>query len=487
MTDILRDESLISQLTIPGTHDSCTSVEYLSGWKKFGQTVTIGVIAQAIMMTVPVAGLAAHTLNAVAYLAENSAICQVHNLEDQLIHGIRFFDVRVNKDMNIYHGVEQFEKLNYKKVIEIFESFLKKNPKEFIVMSLKQEDSETIDVQTGYYAEKALHAGLFYDTTNVPNVSMARGRIVLVRRFKANRDLGINIKTFATGNYLDVTSKDDDNLVRGVPYSVQDHYGASTDDKVALVKAYFELAEQNAALYDIDGGKYPLRMYFNFSSATNGIAKPLPVAQNVNPRLYAILKELNPQVTHRLGIVAMDYYNPNVVAKLILCNTRQSDTQNFHDKLLKTVGGISRVPIRLVNYERVFTSKPKKYLEDTRWHTSLNPHAFACTTSTGADAEWIFETDPKDIFKVYIKNSGFSKYLTYNGSKLDLTEDKNENSAWSFDTLLCKEDCFHLISSAFVPEGGGRYLDSNRDGEDAYLSNFNQEANLHTKWMAEEI
>ena len=96
------DERPLSQLSIPGTHDTCA----LRNGASFG-----------------------------------FAKCQSWSLEDQLEAGIRFIDIRcrhVGDRFHIYHGIVD-QKMTFAKVQEVCRTFLKGHPTECIVMSVKEE------------------------------------------------------------------------------------------------------------------------------------------------------------------------------------------------------------------------------------------------------------------------------------------------------------------------------------------------------------
>ena len=100
----LPDDALLSQLSLPGTHDSCALHNGLS----FG-----------------------------------FAKCQSWSLEDQLKAGIRFVDIRcrhVNNGFLIYHGIID-QQMTFAEVRDTCRRFLQQHPTETIVMSIKEEST----------------------------------------------------------------------------------------------------------------------------------------------------------------------------------------------------------------------------------------------------------------------------------------------------------------------------------------------------------
>ena len=105
----LNGDLYLSQLSIPGTHDSVSTSEY---------------------------GNFCHHWN---YCA-----CQDRKIDEQLDAGIRFFDIRLRhkKDtFDIHHGIFYLNR-NIDQVMADFAAFLKKNPKEVIIMSYQKAQSE---------------------------------------------------------------------------------------------------------------------------------------------------------------------------------------------------------------------------------------------------------------------------------------------------------------------------------------------------------
>jgi 1-phosphatidylinositol phosphodiesterase len=130
----LRDESPISALSIPGTHNSPTH-----------------------------------------YRALPSVRCQAVSPREQLENGVRFFDLRVQVEMPEDREVDN-ETLD----------FLEKNPSETVIFSIKREGTGTgTDAQLGrilrdHYAGDVKH---WYTNPKPPTLGEARKKIVLIRRF----------------------------------------------------------------------------------------------------------------------------------------------------------------------------------------------------------------------------------------------------------------------------------------------------------------
>ena len=155
---------LISELTIPGTHDSATyKMDDSSG---FGYVKT-----------------------------------QTLSIEKQLGAGCRFLDIRlkVSRDhLSAFHG-SFFLKLFFGEILNFLKTFLSQNPTETILMSIKNEDG--IDSDAAHFEQVFIteyldpNAQLWYTKNRIPQLREVRGKIVLLRRFKkliGYMDLGID-------------------------------------------------------------------------------------------------------------------------------------------------------------------------------------------------------------------------------------------------------------------------------------------------------
>jgi len=144
----LPDSSLLSQLSLPGTHDSCALHDGLS----FG-----------------------------------FAKCQTWQLADQLKAGIRFIDIRcrhVGNRFLIYHGVID-QQMTFVEVRDVCRDFLKEHPSESIVMSVKEESTAAGNTRSfaETFAESTKNDGkLWHVDRKTPDLGSVRNRIVLVDR-----------------------------------------------------------------------------------------------------------------------------------------------------------------------------------------------------------------------------------------------------------------------------------------------------------------
>jgi hypothetical protein len=143
----IEDSKKISEITIPGTHDSCT------------------------------------------YKASDISKCQNLTLQQQLEAGIRFIDIRCrqfNDKFALHHGAEYLH-LNFGDVLKTCRDFLAMHQRECIVMSVKEEhdaagNEKTFEEVFLEYVQS--YPKLWSMGNTIPKFSDGiRGKIVLLRRF----------------------------------------------------------------------------------------------------------------------------------------------------------------------------------------------------------------------------------------------------------------------------------------------------------------
>jgi 1-phosphatidylinositol phosphodiesterase len=301
----LDGNSLLSNLSIPGTHDSCT-YNY-NGNVPFVKT-------------------------------------QYNNLSMQFINGVRFFDIRcrqVGNKLKIYHG-SFFMELDLNDVLLNFNIFLTSHPSETILMSVKTEgepinpidDFETVFKK--YVTDMNRHTkrgrlkhDLIYTEKTIPTLSAVRGYVVLLRRFDMINPIGIDLT-----DWPDNTEKSDVPPNKdGVVYSIQDHYNISGYEGSTIAKLDHKLEIVYSLIQDasIVGGRNPSQLFLNFTSCLIGpedgivnIITPLQAAKYINPYASKYLEQISKK--RNIGIIITDYCgNPNLfMKKIILLNNFNS-------------------------------------------------------------------------------------------------------------------------------------------------------------------
>ena len=253
----LPGEKRISELSIPGTHDAGALYEPWGGTTR----------------------------------------CQSRTIPEQLADGVRFLDIRcrdVHGKFQIYHGsVDQ--KLSFELVLTYCFEFLKGHPKEFIIMSVKEEGSAVGDTQPFeklFDAYVADNRDRWLLSDSFPSVEEARGHVVLFRRFSA--------AALPKGIAADPRDwKDSTNFWIHGTIRVQDEYVVTKGNEAAkwssIQRLYQEMAEAEAKV-----------LFVNFSSGYEPRVLPnIPaVSDYINPRLADYFKSA---ASRRHGITVMDF------------------------------------------------------------------------------------------------------------------------------------------------------------------------------------
>lgn len=245
----------IQQLSIPGSHDSGALLEPLAGTAK----------------------------------------CQDLTITGQLAAGARFLDIRcrhVGDTFVIHHGpIDQ--KLTYESVLDSVINFLKANPGECVILSVKEEyqaDKNTRSFDQTFDRYVAKDPERWWLRPELPRLSQVRGKIVLFRRFPStSKAKGIDAsnwpdnKTFSSG------------LLR-----VQDVYQSpNPETKWWAVESLLKEAREGN----------PDTLFVNFTSATGsrmGIPNIPSMSTPMNQKITAYFMN---QPKTRCGIIVMDFVN----------------------------------------------------------------------------------------------------------------------------------------------------------------------------------
>ncbi|ODV78944.1 PLC-like phosphodiesterase [Suhomyces tanzawaensis NRRL Y-17324] len=232
------DNTKISRLSIPGTHNSA----------------------------------ACHT-------ALPSVQCQGASVTDQLEHGVRFLDIRVGKlflkegdeakDLQVIHGkfpvkIPFAEKLT--SVLDEVYDFLAHNKSETVIVSLKQEGSDDWNNSQDEFGnliwDKYInpHKNKWYLNTDIPRLGDARGKAILFRRFGVQNEDRRREFGFDAASWKYNCEEDD----RG-SFVVQDYceiQSGEIDKKIGYVKNLANKAK------DYTNGNDD-KIFLNFTSGSN--------------------------------------------------------------------------------------------------------------------------------------------------------------------------------------------------------------------------
>lgn len=256
----LDDDVSLSELSIPGTHDSGAMYDHV--------------------------------------LLSGTAKCQDLTIGEQLQAGTRFLDIRCRHyydAFTIHHGVV-YQNMNFDDVINYCNDFLSNHPTETIIMCVKEEydadgNSQTFEETFDSYVDK--NPDLWYLSSTIPQLGDVRGKIVLFRRFSASTTpKGLNATAWQDNTTFSISNGDANMKVQDV-YQVSDN-----DDKwTAISDLLSEAASGNSST-----------LYVNFTSGYYpgifGIPSIPTVSDDINPLITSYFTS---NTSGRYGIIPMDF------------------------------------------------------------------------------------------------------------------------------------------------------------------------------------
>lgn len=317
------DHKKISELTIPGTHDTVTYMVnkgLIEGLPNKVLTYIPGVFGAG---------------SVIVKIYTDFTKCQNMKLDQQLNQGIRFLDVRLKKDgakLEAYHSSVRLH-TNFSEIMSTCYAFLRNNNSETIIISIKNEGKGEEPIDTLVKAEIDAHPEMWYTGTSIPVLGKGdqsthcRGRLVLIRRYACASEvnkIGINV----SGVWPDNTQKDDISNSDMQKFAIQDEYEnyilPELDHKFKNhVRPYLDKAKQAASD----------TLFINFSSGvgtTGGLVYPKTLAngseswstfKGTNQLIFSYLLD---KMEGRYGIIPMDfpeYPNDSLIPLLISTNS----------------------------------------------------------------------------------------------------------------------------------------------------------------------
>ncbi len=230
----ISDDAYLSELSIPGTHDTCALYEPIKPCAK----------------------------------------CQDYTLKDQLDMGVRFIDIRgtvVGSKIYCVHG-PIYQAQNFNEVLDTCYEFLSNNPSETIIMSLKEDitvgKKSFTDIAKKYIDE---NKEFWFMDNRIPTLGEVRGKIVLVNRFDNTCELGIQ-----TRGWADNASFTIENDIFNI--NIQDYYHiSSVEEEWAQAEKLLNDCKNCDALQRKDN------LYINFLSGYLGtLPDQVTVAEGMN-------------------------------------------------------------------------------------------------------------------------------------------------------------------------------------------------------------
>ena len=308
----LKDETPLTSLSIPGTHNSPTH-----------------------------------------HRALPSVRCQAVTVKEQLDNGIRFFDIRVQpenaKDVSkpslyLVHSMFPIcltRPKYFRDFLSDIERFLSENPSETVILSLKREgtgsatDEHLSLLIKRHYVEK--DQDKWFTEPRVPSLHEARKKIVLMRRFRLDNSL--KGEWNGRGWAIDASSWADNTPCALNPTGeicIQDFYevleSQNIEKKIIYVQEQLARAAEQAYLApgnNLAPSQSRNSLYINFLSASNfwkSDCWPEKIAAKINPAIinYLCRKHNEPEEGKKIGdgctgIVVCDWVGNNGDWDLVRC------------------------------------------------------------------------------------------------------------------------------------------------------------------------
>lgn len=260
----LSDDTSISSLSIPGTHDSCAT----KGIK------------------IPLIG-------------KDYGKCQYGSpqtvISDQLNVGCRYLDIRcryISDDTFAIHHGDIYQNLNFGDVLNQCQNFLNNHPSETIFMRVKQEKSSVSDFEfkKTFFSYVNRYPSLFWNDRQNKNLKLGdiRGKVVVLYNV-CGLDFGLDYST---------------------DFDIQDNYDTSSVD-VKWESFYSHLKKD-----------HPKSSINYLSAAGNAKKTPEDLAKKLNPKLIDELRQVN---YSNVGIIAADFMTKNIAEEIVKINLKQTN------------------------------------------------------------------------------------------------------------------------------------------------------------------
>lgn len=282
----IKDSTYLSEINIAGTHDSAT-----------------------------------------AYVAmENMARCQDKTIAEQLEMGIRLLDIRLTKkgeEFYLVHAIAdcysdeaKTKRLTFGEVLADCKSFLKGNPDETVIISIKQDRGLINRWFFPPFYDKYIRGdeSSWYLSNAVPTLGECRGKLVLMRRCRVWKSFyktavgGLNFSFWPDQARKRMTAKKV-KLSHNTKAIVQDRYGLAPKPKWVCSKSYLDSAvtdKNNLALH-----------YISTSAKTDG--NLVGTAEYINEKFmeYPLKK--------KTGWIFCDFPTNELIEKIMTSNIEKSE------------------------------------------------------------------------------------------------------------------------------------------------------------------
>lgn len=280
------DETKLSSMSIPGTHDSCT------------QNVDMRYIFQ----------------------------CQDASIATQLKYGYRYLDMRLvlekrsgQETLVLKHNIARCKvsdspfsrTLTLADVLKGVYAFLDEHPNETVIMCMKAENSkdDVAAVQKALYEMIDQAPERWYLKNEIPTLGAVRGRIVLATRFDDKLQVGsdrcgLYFGWADQGDRTVLTDPTAESVINGrETLCVQDRYNYDVGDKIAAIRTCLDNSRAADDTFFLN---------FTSTSGSGAVGHPKEYAKDINLDLYAYEWEAG----KAYGVVIVDF-GPKKIAEKI--------------------------------------------------------------------------------------------------------------------------------------------------------------------------
>lgn len=280
------DETKLSSMSIPGTHDSCT------------QNVDMRYIFQ----------------------------CQDASIATQLKCGYRYLDMRLvlekrsgQETLVLKHNIARCKvsdspfarTLTLADVLKDVYAFLNEHPSETVIMCMKAENSkdDVAAVQKALYEMINQASERWYLKNEIPTLGAVRGRIVLATRFDDKLQVGsdrcgLYFGWADQGDRTVLTDPTAESVINGrETLCVQDRYNYDVGDKITAIRTCLDSSRAADDTFFLN---------FTSTSGSGAVGHPKEYAKDINLDLYAYEWEAG----KAYGVVIVDF-GPKKIAEKI--------------------------------------------------------------------------------------------------------------------------------------------------------------------------
>ena len=244
--------------------------------------------------------------------------CQARSVGQQLEDGFRYLDIRLavsGDGLGLNHGFCECRtgaapwsgRLMLEDVLEDCYAFLSAHPTETVIFAVKQEHGDESVAEFQRVLDRYIQADIerWYLDSELPSLGEARGRLILLRRYDDEAELGTNAGIaliWPNQDGYDDPGKafsDQDCSVGSLTLAVQDRYEYDEEEKWAAFCA--ETGDPDAVV---------LRFLSTKGHMTFG--HPYRYAKELNPRLLALCEGQDLS----LGWTVIDFGNAQLAAAI---------------------------------------------------------------------------------------------------------------------------------------------------------------------------